>query len=50
MIITLIPKVNSPQKTGQYRSISLCNTVYKIISKILVDHMHFVLQKDFNPV
>ncbi|PKI50218.1 hypothetical protein CRG98_029401 [Punica granatum] len=34
--IFLIPKTKSPETITQYRSISLCNTIYKIISKILV--------------
>lgn len=33
--ITLIPKTPSPEKLEQFWPISLCNFVYKIISKIL---------------
>ena len=33
-LITLIPKLNNPSTTNQFRPTSLCNTVYKIISKI----------------
>ena len=34
--IVLIPKVQGPETIGNYRPISLCNTIYKIITKIIV--------------
>lgn len=37
--ITLIPKVPNPERLDQYRSISLCNFVYKIISKVLANRL-----------
>ena len=35
-LITLIPKCNNPESLANYRPISLCNSVYKVISTMLV--------------
>lgn len=35
-LITLIPKVNNPLSIKQMRPISLCNPLYKVISKIIM--------------
>lgn len=37
--ISLIPKVSEPSSFQDYRPISLCNLLYKIISKVIVDHI-----------
>ena len=37
--IALIPKVDNPETSSQFRPISLCNTFYKVIAKILVNRM-----------
>ncbi|XP_027156321.1 uncharacterized protein LOC113757111 [Coffea eugenioides] len=42
-IISLIPKVKNPTSLKQYRPISLCSTVYKIIAKILANRLKQVL-------
>jgi len=50
IVIALIPKVNNPSTTNQFRPISLCNTVYKIISKILANRTRLILEKIIDPV
>lgn len=41
--ISLIPKIKSPTKVSNFRFISLCNVIYKIISKILVNILKKIL-------
>ena len=35
-LITLIPKCTNPESLNNYRPIGLCNTVYKVITKLIV--------------
>jgi hypothetical protein len=43
--IALIPKTNKPQQFGDYRPISLCNLVYKVISKVIANIIKPILSK-----
>jgi hypothetical protein len=43
--IALIPKVNGPTSFGDFRSITLCNLVYKIITKILAKRIRPIMSR-----
>lgn len=44
-MICLIPKGKDPQTVKDYRSISLCNVVYKVVSKCLVNRLRPFLEE-----
>lgn len=49
-LISLIPKKDKPSDVKEFRPISLCNTIYKVASKALVNRLRIHLGSiiDFN--
>ncbi|XP_062007342.1 uncharacterized protein LOC133724594 [Rosa rugosa] len=48
-LITLVPKTESPKHMHLFRPISLCSTLYKIISKIIVARIRPILTSWISP-
>ena len=48
--IALVPKLSGSHIAHQFKPISLCNIVYKIISKILANRLKFLLPKIISPL
>ena len=48
-LLVLIPKVGKPEKITQFRPISLCNVLFKIITKAMVARLQRVMTKLIGP-
>ena len=48
--LVLIPKIRGPETLRNYRPISLCNTTYKIVTKIIVNRIRPVLGNLISPM
>lgn len=44
-LIVLIPKVEQPSNFKEFRLIILCNTVYKLVTKVLVNRLRQMLDQ-----
>ena len=49
-LITLVPKWKNPKSINNYRPISLCNTIYTTVSKILVARLRPLLANLVSPL
>ena len=48
--LALIPKIQGPETLENYRLINLCNTVYKVVTKIIVARLWPYLDKLISPM
>jgi len=48
-LIIMIPKVDKPDFVSQFRPISFCNVIYKIISKVIVNRIKPLLDNIISP-
>ena len=49
-LTVLIPKEDQPSIMKDFRPISLCNVIYKFITKVLVNRMRLFMPELFSPM
>ena len=49
-LIALIPKIQGSETLDNYRPINLCNTMYKVVTKIIVARLRPYLDKIISPM
>jgi len=50
ILVVMIQKGDNPSSFKDCRTISLCNVVYKLISKVLVNILHLILSRIVSPL
>lgn len=50
ILLVLIPKIDNPASFKEFRTITLCNVIYNIISKVLVNKLRPFLDKIVSPL
>ena len=48
--VALIPKIDNPSLANHFRPISLCSTIYKVISKVISNRLKVVLGRIIHPL
>ncbi|KAL5756462.1 hypothetical protein ACOSQ2_021208 [Xanthoceras sorbifolium] len=48
-LVVLIPKVKTPVRVNEFRPISLCNVLYKLVAKTLANRLKTILDKVIAP-
>ena len=49
-VLVLIPKVTNPNLLSQFRPISLCNVIYMIVAKCLMNRHRPLLDEIISPI